>query len=92
MKHQGLIPYLLSYDLHAAKSEDYKKLDQALKEIQAEKLLETQWLLYRRESTANNVFMSIKHLFDGLDFKLTINSITFNCFGWPPSVQRIFEA
>lgn len=47
--------YLVSYDLGFATSEDYDKIDQAITEMNGEKILETTWIIYRKGTTAQAI-------------------------------------
>lgn len=57
--------YVISYDLNAPETiNDYKKLTAALKELGAQKILYSQWVVRRYQTTAENL---AKHCWQFMD-------------------------
>lgn len=81
--------YLLSYDLIGAESLDYQKIRAALKAEGGEQELRTEWILERTETSAEEVFNAIRHLFDRFrPYKIIICEFGPNEF---TTVQELFS-
>ena len=63
--------YLISYDLHSP-GQKHTELAKELKKIGASRILQSQWLLRRDNSSATEVINFVRHLFDKNDKLLVV--------------------
>lgn len=78
--------YFLSYDLNHGKSDDYKKLEDELLKLNAEKVLESVWWLSSEKGPEElgNHFDSFIHRRDRLLIVEASGWLCQNTISWPP--------
>ncbi len=76
--------YLVSYDLKGASREDYDELEKTLNKMDGESILESVWILYRKNVSAESIVkrLSMKINEDRGDQLVAV------CFGNDLSTQR----